>query len=548
MDIEAHKLKPQGDIDETVGYRKLTVTEGAPEAYELEEIAKGMENLAKLNFDTDDTFSTLAMFMEMMPDGHWTDWDGMGMITGIKGEVGSWIWVTGDAVDKGPESHRGVKFELGEVQGVVVPEEEYVPPPPPVAVFRGTRSESTDKTTRTVINEGILPGDILLVHHACDDFIANIMDSWPTHAGIAVSNTHAVDANARDNHMQERASLMRAIQKWTDNNKPPPQRLLDKLDSVKSRVVDRITLKKFFADEDDEMASPSGGLVYRYAGGKAREVGQKAADWAAAQVGKNYKFSLQDSPIVAEDRHKGKVKKVYFSRKKKGQVKVTEKRFLTSGLAQGEDGKQHTFYSKSRGENVKTDSHTIYCAELVWRAYRFGANVNIVDPKKFECLYDHSNRSVTGLLAFKLEGESYPSDLAEAIKKGFKRFGKMLCKAHARQQVIKRMREQNSGIMCAPHQLAQTDQTSKVAQKQPTSEEARAVKLNSFRGSNVHPRDVVAALEPANKKGGGIYSTSAKPWTDFVKKKSKPLSVGIAKPWRTAPTKNGLPDLVFEDN
>lgn len=86
------------------------------------------------------------------------------------------------------------------------------------------------------------------------------------------------------------------------------------------------------ADFFSKAHAPGGGDVYRYTGKKSEA--EAAAKWAGVETGKPYTFDLFD-PIMG------------------------------SGAA------------------VK-DNNSLYCSEFVWRCYRTGAGVTLVNPKDFQ--------------------------------------------------------------------------------------------------------------------------------------------------------------------
>ncbi len=375
------------------------------------------------------------------------------------GATKAWLWVRGDAVIDGD---MGV---LGEVHKKKPPSLPLPPRPDASAPIRlAARSQPQGPKAVTTIDQKLLPGDILLSEHQDDAFIQAMTLTWPTHAGICV--------------------------------KPQTDTAVDAMPGRMDHAVNTVQIWKRFFDEDE---SPGGGLIYRYTGGgdltKNKEAGQAAATWAEAQVGREYHFSLK-SPILGEERDaKENVRSFRFE--------VPEQRFDAKGQAVDAKGQPLMIKTKTKGEIRKL--HDIYCAELVWRAYRFGAGVTLVDPKRFFCMYDHPNRVVTGMLAFQIQAEAQTeysgrivpgsSPTLEGIKKGFSSFwGHLATNAIARKIVIKKMRAKHTGYLCAPHQFLESPLLTKVRSVKP-SKHLDKHEVYDFHQANIHPLDVVENLE-----------------------------------------------------
>jgi hypothetical protein len=372
---------------------------------------------------------------------------------------GAWLWVPGQAVIDGDLG------SLGELQKKKPPPLPLPPRPPEDAPIRlAARSQQQGPKAVTTIDQKLQPGDILLSEHQEDDMIQAMTLTWPTHAGICV--------------------------------KPDTDTAVDAMPGRHDHAVNTVLIFKRFFDEDQ---TPGGGLIYRYTGGadakKNKEAGTAAARWAEAQVGHEYHFTLK-SPILGEERDaKGNVQSYRFE--------VPEQRFDAKGQAVDAKDQPLMIQTKSKGEIRKL--HDIYCAELVWRAYRFGAGVALVDPKRFFCMYDHPNRVVTGLVVFQIEAEADTdfsgritpgsSPTLEGIKKGFSSFWSHLAtNALARKVVIKKMRAKHSGYLCAPHQFLESSLLTKVRLVKP-SKHLDKHEVYNFHSANIHPLDVVENLE-----------------------------------------------------
>lgn len=372
---------------------------------------------------------------------------------------GAWLWVPGQATI---EENLGT---LGELQKKKPPPLPVPPRPAPDAPIRlAARSQPQGPQAVTTIDQKLLPGDVLLSEHQEDDFIQAMTLTWPTHAGICV--------------------------------KPQTDTAVDAMPGRQDHAVNTTEIsKKFF----HEYESPGGGLIYRYTGGgdpaKNKQVGLAAANWAEAQVGREYHFTLK-SPILGEQRDaKENVQSFRFE--------VPEQKFDAKGQAIDAKDQPIMIMTKTKGEIRKL--HDIYCAELVWRAYRFGAGVALVDPKRFFCMYDHPNRVVTGLVAFQIQAEAETeysgrikpgsSPTLEGIKKGFSSFwGHMATHALARKIVIKKMRTKHTGYLCAPHQFLESTLLTKVRSVKP-SKYLNKHEVYNFHQADIHPLDVVENLE-----------------------------------------------------
>jgi hypothetical protein len=342
-----------------------------------------------------------------------------------------WLWIPGDDV-----------FSTLDNLGPII-EDSSTPTAPltvvdPISV--APRSQSSGPGAQATIGKTFLPGDVLLVEHQQDSFIQEMTLTWPTHAGICAdpAKDKAVDA------MPYRG------------------------DKSAEKAVAETGLNDFFKST----VTPGGGLVYRYTGGDSDEANRKtalaAATWAWNQRARKYHFTLKSS-IVGDTKKKT----------------VEENRFDTAGEAVDEGGQAMTIET-STGAIRKL--HTVYCAELVWRAYHFGANVDLVDPKKFFCMYDHTNRALAGLITYCSEAE-----LRTIVKKFSKFPGTLATATIARNLVLKMMKSRHNGYLCAPHQFLESDVLEQV-HTFPASPSLKKHVIHNFRGADIHPRAAAQAM------------------------------------------------------
>lgn len=442
------------------GYRKWTV----PILTELESLLvvdldldrdlSDLENLAEYNFGTKRIDSGvrksciewyLLNYVKMVRDA------GSGNVW-ADGSTDSWLWIPGD--QPVPNGYGTV----GPLQRKPSPPSpRHKPPPlPPRVAPRGQKAGPKAVAT---VDEKFRPGDILLSEHPGDDFIQQVTLSWPTHAGIC-----------------------------TD---PDKDQAVDAMPARGDHAVAVTGLKAFFAAKE----SPGGGLVLRYKGSgddlTDKEIGRIASIWAEAQTHHKYHFTLR-SPILGETRDaQGAITAV--------QKDAEDHYFDLSGEATTRDGTPLMMKTKTKGEVRRL--YDIYCAELVWRAYRFGAGVALVDPKKFFCMYDYPNRAIVGLLVFQITNDGdrdyagvlkpNSSPTANTIIRGFESFwSHLLTNRMARAVVIKQMRKKHSGYLCAPHQFLESPLLRQVRRIAPDKAQVKH-KVYNFHESNVHPLDVV---------------------------------------------------------
>lgn len=341
------------------------------------------------------------------------------------------------------------------------------------------------------------PGDILLCEHRCDRFIQDLTLSWPTHAGICIDGDNERAVDAMPGRTAGDAGAEAAVQE-----------------------LDIMTGAGAFLSVD---GTPAGGLVYRYIGGgetgdgqgdvarkrhggvsqkklarkKARSASASryeemvdpaaarmaaigAATWARQQIGKAYKFSLRSHIIGIE-----------IKRKKEIVPQVRDRRYIIpdkrwrADQAINVEGKRESeveFLASGGVRKTATTHHSMFCSELVWRAYRFGAGVTLVPPAKFFDMYKHTNRTCA-LLLDEL-GEQGLEDIAKTRK---------LKAIIVRNRLIARMRQRHPGLILAPVQLAQSKFVERVALL-PKDGVDDTTQIRSFRGRDVHPADVAEAV------------------------------------------------------
>lgn len=142
--------------------------------------------------------------------------------------------------------------------------------------------------------------------------------------------------------------------------------------------------------------APGGGDVFRYTG--PRRDAEAAARWAEGEVGKPYTFNLWD-PII--------------------------------GASGGVD-----------------DNNQLYCSEFVWRSYRTGAGVTLVDPKDFMNLKDPKvyDRNIKILTEVAQRDGQIPGWVPDV---------------YARKKVREHFKDHN-GYFMAPRQLADSTLVRKV--------------------------------------------------------------------------------------
>jgi len=485
---------------------------------------------------------------------------------GLTGEGGAWFWVPGDCkLDPDPDPDGAYfdeyknPFEEKKTKEEEKDLEELRKVPPFKDTYYAVRSEVDGIWATCTVETGIKPGDILLSHHKCDNFISKLTLSWPTHAGIALNERWAADADARgDKNAVDYITLMNFF-------------------AQKSRTRTWNNAKKCYEPDwpDDDHLTPTGGAVYRYMGKpgddqeKIERVCRKAAKWAKGQTGNQYVFSLKSSRIIA--------KKKGLAKFKKGS-KIVEKEFDVQGKAVDEKGQRATRYSKSKDKRVETESHSIYCAELVWRAYR-KAGVNIVDPKKLANLFEDSSHGVAAVLGWNLRNEDWSFDdideLADEKKdeidqawndlKAKKKLEKLRglgpviqksliweCLRNARGGIqylpasivrkilIAIIKKKSSAYFCAPYQLAKSKLTKRIARRPYVEAKYEKIKVIDFRGKNIHPYKVLKAVSDVSD------NVDDDAWKKFEKEKGKELELSLEKPWHDSKGEPDAPELKLD--
>lgn len=398
----------------------------------------------------------------------------------------AWLWIPGDQVI--PDGHGAV----GPMQRKPAPPAPRHRPPPLPPMRAAARGQKAGPKAVTTVDEKFRPGDILLSEHPGDDFIQQVTLSWPTHAGICID--------------------------------PDKDQAVDAMPQLGDHAVAITGLKDFFSPK----VTPGGGLVLRYTGGgdelMNRENGRIASVWAEAQTHHKYHFTLR-SPILGETRDaQGSITGV--------RQEVEDHYFDASGEAATKEGKPLTIKTKTKGEVRRL--YDIYCAELVWRAYRFGAGVTLVDPKKFFCMYDHPNRTIVGLLVFQITNDGdldwagvlkpNSSPTANTIIRGFSSFwSHLLTNRLARAVVTKQMKKKHSGYLCAPHQFLESPVLKQVRRIAPDKGQVKHTVYN-FHQSDIHPLDVVKNFA----KGELWFKT-------WCKKKAKACVTSVDDPLKLTP-------------
>ena len=384
--------------------------------------------------------------------------EGLDDLNGMGGD--SWIWVPGDAELADPSD---TQVALGKPKEPAVGASQRppkFPAPRKSPLYFAPRSQEDAPGIFATIDTGIKAGDILLNHHPVDRDIADMTTSWPTHAGMAVNEKWAVDANKRKDPL-DRSILADAVQ-----------------------IVPMLGPFSVLEDFDGFFDKrPEGGLIFRYVGAEGDNearidaVRAQAAEWAFEQAGKKYRFGLRTSRIVDSLRT---------------DAAVAEKKFDTTGKAVGKDGHRATYYSKSQGKAVETEYHNIYCAELVWRAYR-QAGVNIVDPKALDLLGE-TKQAVPAFIVCNIEKIYQHRSELERMR--------LLPANVARWAIVKLARKQahNKFYFCAPWQLGGSPLTVKIAQLPPSEDTFKTIAFDDFRQSGLHPLTLARAVFAKTKE------------------------------------------------
>ncbi|MBN2035035.1 MAG: hypothetical protein JW836_17350 [Deltaproteobacteria bacterium] len=508
--------------DDPRGYKKLVCDERISLHDALAKVGMTLDEVGQFNFgpaaDYEDCFTICTDLL----------WEkGQGGIPGFSGWMGSFFWVSGDCVMIGPNADKA-KF-ADKKKGRAEKQTEGGLDVTPLASdkkFYAARSQTDGVWAASTIDTGFEGGDILLVHHAHDDFISKITVSWPTHAGITLNEMWAVDADNRADGF----------------------------------AVAPIMLEDFFnQDEKEHFSTPHGGMVYRYIGKPGDEkaavekVRHDAAVWAKKETWNKYKFVLLGSHIVSKKIGKGKFK----------DMKVVEKKFDAQGKAVDEKGKRLSYYSRSAKADLETEFQAIYCAEFVWRAYRTGAGVNIVDPKKLTNIFNDSSHAIAAILRWKIADErddvDYDRDAqdkpisrtAEQLRNalsGWKGLIKKLPGFILRKKVLSHMKKEFNAYLCAPYQLAESKLTERAAVLPPILKVDHkgdpiydSVTVTDFRKQNVHPYKVLEALSQ-----GADEDAFEAGWKAFEDKKGKKVELSVDKPWADSAGEPSAPELKLD--
>ena len=155
-----------------------------------------------------------------------------------------------------------------------------------------------------------------------------------------------------------------------------------------------------------------------------------------------------------------------------------------------ESGEERPYYFKYDGDvGRQSPAHSIYCSEFVWRAYRFGGGVTLVEPKEFLYFYKHPNRAVTWML---WHGNVSDQQRGDVIRKTEKWnwlpntvLRKILMQWH--------FKKEYAGYILAPVQLAQSKFVKKI-HRVPAKEGKEQITVWSVHKKNINPSDVAKAL------------------------------------------------------
>jgi hypothetical protein len=357
------------------------------------------------------------------------------------------------------------------------------------------------------IDEGIKPGDILLTHHPADSDIAKMTLSWATHAGLALSEHWAVDADMWARYVNETGG------KDAQERKDQAVRLLPMTGAPVGMVQ-----SGFFFDFKTTAPRPEGGAVYRYIGdGETPEkdldqIRQKAAEWAFEERKNKYRFILKSSQLIS---------------KAGNEIKVVEKKFDDNGDAIDEHGDPLVHKGKP------TECQAIYCAELVWRAYHSVDGTYIVDPKELDLLAD-KKQGVPAVLLQNLWALKPRDDMTPVEKRERKallaiiKVLRILPKGAAISLAAKKLRAQvpNKFYFCAPGQLASSSTVRRVAQLEATDEKFKEIEFLDFRFAQVNPGHLAEKKLDIDRKNSKLEKKEA---IKFPKKEKKKAEHAIRK-------------------
>ena len=179
-------------------------------------------------------------------------------------------------------------------------------------------------------------------------------------------------------------------------------------------------------------------------------------------------------------------------------------------LTDRETGKssRSTYYaSRLSLRKSKANVHVVYCSELVWRAYRFGAGVTLVEPKKFFNIYDHPDRFVYWLLKGQRKdgvdvekrgsAGAWRSKQIEKIAGAFLRISNT---KKAQKLLINLARSKHSGYVLAPFQLGKSKFVEEKHKIEAWQDKHKETKLVDRTGANIHPASVLGFLDESERE------------------------------------------------
>ncbi|MGD8451642.1 MAG: hypothetical protein PVJ57_07465 [Phycisphaerae bacterium] len=155
-----------------------------------------------------------------------------------------------------------------------------------------------------------------------------------------------------------------------------------------------------------------------------------------------------------------------------------------------EDGSRRPYHFKYQGNvGLTTPAHSIYCSEFVWRAYRFGGGVTLVEPKEFLYFYKHPNRATTWLLWHVSVKDKQRADLLRKVERW-----RWVPNAILRKVLMQwHFKGEYSGYILAPVQLAQSKFVEKV-HRVPAKEGKEQITVHNVHKKNISPTDVAKVL------------------------------------------------------
>lgn len=149
----------------------------------------------------------------------------------------------------------------------------------------------------------------------------------------------------------------------------------------------------------------------------------------------------------------------------------------------------------------ETSDHSIYCAEFVWRAYRFGAGVTLVKPKDFFHFWKHPDRATYSLLSKEMggglqleahtyRGRTFSVELQRKFIEHVKLFPNKAVRFMTLEILIK---PRHPGRILAPVQLAQSPKV-KIVHRIPEMDGHKPHHLYDIDDTNLDPLEVLQML------------------------------------------------------